>query len=901
MSIYNKLVFGKYKFIKLIGKGSFGYVLKGKNVVTDEEVAIKVEEWKNVGNILEGEAYFLFYLKGFGIPEVKSFGIYGKYKVLVQTLLGNSLEDIFCRQNYKFTLKDISMIAIQLLDRLEFIHSKYIIHRDLKPENIMVDFKSKRIIYLIDFGLAKKYRSGRTGKHIKFRVPRRLTGTARYASVNALRGTEQSRRDDLESAGYVLIYFALGYLPWQRINVSDKLERYKKYFLLKKEIKFEDLCKGLPHEFVEYMKYVRGLQFEEQPNYKYLRGLFLNIINRIGANDLFFSWLSKNEMKKKVYIPDSRSNSLSKRKNSPQERLLRNIKNSREKEKNLKKIDKNVLLSELEEKQEQREKEYILKKEKNNLKILNNIKENNAKDDFCFLEKEFKRSKNETQLAYFNKSVNMEELEEDTKDIEKTINENINKKDNVKKENKNKKNNNFNTINNRPITFNISNGSFNNARLIKCLSQYNIKINFLGNENHFLSRNKRTSITKQFLTEEFIQSNIISKIKGSNNKIENININKENSSNKISHNILKNSKRKNIKLEENKINILPIKNILGKNKKKLQNNFPTNNNIYKSPISNINNIKENKMYYNVLIERKNLSQENQPKKGLKRINLRQISNKNNNNYSNYNIQPYNLSNNNSQKFKNNNFIINNNRINNNSNIHNNLINYNSIFNRGNKFTSENKNIILSNQNSSNNILNKLNASSKSLENNFHNKRKFFEGKLINKLSIQKNQKSFEKPTNKCYNNGVNFINYNNYIKNQINKSNKNIHPNKTILIYKKTQNIPTQKIKIIRLTKRENSDIYNNNNYNKNYKSKYVQVKYMNKNSSANNLNYSRKNIFNNSYINSTNNNFNFNIVNNNNNSFRQNIKSKYFCPNYNLNTNNNINITLSNNNFIST
>ena len=204
--MHNKLIFKKYKILNLIGKGSFGLVFRGKNMSDNTEVAIKIEDWKKKGNLLETEANFLYFLKGFGIPEVKSFGIYGKYKVLVQNLLGNSLEDIFEQFNKKFTIKDICMIGIQLMDRFEFIHSKYIVHRDIKPDNLVVDLETNKIIYLIDFGLSKKYRSSRTGNHIKFSKPKRLTGTVRYSSANALTGKEQSRRDDLESIGYVLIF-----------------------------------------------------------------------------------------------------------------------------------------------------------------------------------------------------------------------------------------------------------------------------------------------------------------------------------------------------------------------------------------------------------------------------------------------------------------------------------------------------------------------------------------------------------------------------------------------------------------------------------------------------------------------------------------------------------------------
>lgn len=135
---------------------------------------------------------------------------------MVMELLGKSLEDIFQSQKKKFSLKTVCMIAGQMLDRIEFIHNKHIIHRDIKPDNFVIgDGAKNSTIYILDFGLAKKFRSSRTLQHIRFTINKKLTGTARYASINSLKGCEQSRRDDLEAIGYVLLYFLRGSLPWQ--------------------------------------------------------------------------------------------------------------------------------------------------------------------------------------------------------------------------------------------------------------------------------------------------------------------------------------------------------------------------------------------------------------------------------------------------------------------------------------------------------------------------------------------------------------------------------------------------------------------------------------------------------------------------------------------------------------
>ena len=210
-------------------------------------------------------------------------------------LLGKSLEDIFQAQQKKFTVKTVAMIGIQMLDRLEFIHSKNIIHRDIKPDNFVLGLDNKsHIIYILDFGLSKKFRSSRTHQHIKFSVNKKLTGTARYASISALKGCEQSRRDDLEAIGYVLLYFLRGSLPWQGLHVNKGEDRYKKILQKKRGTSAEDLCKGFPKEFVEYINYTRNLEFEADPDYKFLRGLLTTVLEKQNSQyDFYYDWLTE--------------------------------------------------------------------------------------------------------------------------------------------------------------------------------------------------------------------------------------------------------------------------------------------------------------------------------------------------------------------------------------------------------------------------------------------------------------------------------------------------------------------------------------------------------------------------------------------------------------------------------
>ena len=208
-------------------------------------------------------------------------------------LLDKTIEDIFDKNNHAFPIKTTCIIAIQLvslknnlynlqLNRLEYIHNKFYIHRDIKPENFMSGRKEyKDVLYLIDFGLSKRYIDPKTGQHIKYTNNKRLNGTARYASIHALEGYELSRRDDLEGLCYVLIYFLNGTLPWGRIKIKNKQEKYKIILNMKKRTTADILVGDKNNvEFIEFVKYCRKLKFEEKPDYDYLRGLMTTCISK---------------------------------------------------------------------------------------------------------------------------------------------------------------------------------------------------------------------------------------------------------------------------------------------------------------------------------------------------------------------------------------------------------------------------------------------------------------------------------------------------------------------------------------------------------------------------------------------------------------------------------------------
>lgn len=173
-------------------------------------------------------------------------------------------------------------------------------HRDIKPDNFLIGSnKDSDTIYVIDFGLAKHYKDPRTGQHIPYRDGKSLTGTARYASLNTHLGVEQSRRDDLEGLGYVLVYFLKGGLPWQGLQAKDHKEKYEKIKNKKQSISVEKLCEGLPCEFAMYLKYCRTLRFDEDPSYVHLRRLFSILFKEEGLTmDHAFDWVELKNQKK---------------------------------------------------------------------------------------------------------------------------------------------------------------------------------------------------------------------------------------------------------------------------------------------------------------------------------------------------------------------------------------------------------------------------------------------------------------------------------------------------------------------------------------------------------------------------------------------------------------------------
>ena len=386
------ILFKKYKIINKLKEGHYGIIYKGSIILTNEPVTIKIESKKTHFPTLETEAYFLYALRGVGIPEVLSFGRRHNYNILVEPLLGKSLFDIFLEYKKRVSLDDICLISKQIIDRIQWIHSKGFIHRDIKPDNFLIGRLDPNIIYLIDFGLSKKYKSDKTGKHIKLTFTGKLIGTIRFASVNALRGGEQSRKDDLESIIYMIIFLIKGKLPWQGVKAIKKNEKYLKIYKMKKNITPIELSKSLPKQITEFIKYIKQLKFDQEPDYNFLRGLFLSILKEriININSLNFSWIKSSELKKL-----KKPLNLITRKSSPQARLCKKIFNNLKERKNY---------------------------SNDNLRVKTSLVNNNKYENFNFREEEkFKYNNYEAK-----KETSKEDLDSLLVNLNKTIDENIN-------------------------------------------------------------------------------------------------------------------------------------------------------------------------------------------------------------------------------------------------------------------------------------------------------------------------------------------------------------------------------------------------------------------------------------------------------------------------------------------
>ena len=275
-----------------LGKGGFGQIYLGRNIKENTPIAIKVEDSSNRSH-LHAEFEILKEIQGgIGIPRIFKYRQGQKHNYLIMELLGKSIEKLFSENEKCFTYKTIFQIGYQMIERIQYVHYKGYIHRDIKPGNFVIGRGEKnKIIYIIDFGLSKKYIDLETNKHIPYKEGKGLTGTARYVSLFTHYGIEQARRDDIESIAYNLIYFAKGKLPWQGVKTKNKKEKHKKIMERKLANTPGILCMGLPDELEKLLKYSRKLEFEEEPDYKGIKTMFKNyIMNNGDTMNMEFEW-----------------------------------------------------------------------------------------------------------------------------------------------------------------------------------------------------------------------------------------------------------------------------------------------------------------------------------------------------------------------------------------------------------------------------------------------------------------------------------------------------------------------------------------------------------------------------------------------------------------------------------
>lgn len=292
----SELIHKRYKVEHTIDRGSCATVYLGTDNLTKKKVAIKVERADAPRQTIPHESRVYLHINNWeGFPRMLFGGPEKCFNILVMEILGASLKHIFYDLGKQFSLKTILQLADQMLLRIQTLHGLNFIHCDLKPDNFVTGAGDKSgQVYLIDFGMARQY------IHENQHVPShpyapRFVGSPAFASCNAHLYRKLSRRDDLESLGYVLLYFAKGTLPWLNSSMETIAEQFWHIQRIKLGTSIEELCEGVLPEFMDYLKYVRGLRYDQAPDYNYLRALFRNVAVKYGyIYDRVFEWHKPN-------------------------------------------------------------------------------------------------------------------------------------------------------------------------------------------------------------------------------------------------------------------------------------------------------------------------------------------------------------------------------------------------------------------------------------------------------------------------------------------------------------------------------------------------------------------------------------------------------------------------------
>jgi serine/threonine protein kinase len=269
------LINDRYKLLKRIGSGAFGLIFSAKNINTNEIVAIKLEPTTQI-DTLTHEAAVLMKLSGIpGIPNLRYYGVPDHNRYMVIDLLGKSLQTISSDHKKAVPIEIVQMYAKQMVQIIQAVHERGFIHRDIKPPNFMTGLSSNENeknennnsdkIFLIDFGMSRTYIDDKTKTHRcnKMRTSG-IIGTPRYVSINVHDGNEPSRRDDLISIMYVLVYLVKGRLPWKEAASPESVAQIKKTILP------EELFLDMPPTYLDIFKYLCTMSYDEVPKYSHI-------------------------------------------------------------------------------------------------------------------------------------------------------------------------------------------------------------------------------------------------------------------------------------------------------------------------------------------------------------------------------------------------------------------------------------------------------------------------------------------------------------------------------------------------------------------------------------------------------------------------------------------------------
>lgn len=291
----------QFTVLESLNKGSFGTVYCAFNNVSKIFVALKVEREDLKQSQIYNEARVYQSFKDTpGFAEQHAFLTQNSQRILVLELLGSNLFELFDECKHQFSLKTVSMIALQLIDRLETFHSRGYIHRDIKPQNIMIGRGDKKnTLFLADFGLTTPFMPARRDGILPPLVTSQVTGNQLFSSTSNHMNFQQGPKDDLESLAYMLVYLLTGSLPWSNIQTTDPKQRANILTNTKMTSSVMDICRECPDVFADFLRAIKSLKSDETPNYAFLKGMFINLMEENELeNDLVFDWTPKHVEKK---------------------------------------------------------------------------------------------------------------------------------------------------------------------------------------------------------------------------------------------------------------------------------------------------------------------------------------------------------------------------------------------------------------------------------------------------------------------------------------------------------------------------------------------------------------------------------------------------------------------------